>query len=244
MRLTHSRRKATTFAVAVVLGAELAIGTAVVAGRDSFAILRGEPTYAAPIIALLCLWAAVPILVLFARAPLARIASSGLLVGYAAIWLHLSEVGAYEAICMMICPPSASPALTGTILVTLGVAAWLLLAAVRADDTRRAAATALKRRGAINPLSHHRPTGLASGTDLVRDLERTLGISIIVGSVDESAPAPAHVRIDALFRFGPRSEAVTAIGHTAADAWRQLASTAVAWRNANENLVQLWGVGF
>ena len=243
MRLTDSRRKATTFGVAVVLGAELAIGTAVVAGRDSFAILRGEYTYAAPIFALLCLFSAAPILALFARAPLARIASSGLLVGYAAIWLRLSE--AYEPIdCMMVCPPSASPLLTRTILVTLGVAAWLLFAAVRADDPRRAAPMRLKRHGAVDPPSHHRPTGLASGADLIHDLERTLGIAIIVGSVDESAPAPAHVRIDALFRFGPRSEEVTAIGDTATDAWRQLASMAVAWRNANENLVHLWGVGF
>jgi hypothetical protein len=245
MRLTDSRRKATTFGVAVVLGAELAIATAVVAGRDSFAILRGEYTYAAPIVALLCLWAATPILVLFARAPLARIAASGLLVGYAAIWWPLSAAGAYEAIdCMMICPPSASPLLTRTILVTLGVAAWLLFAALHADDPRRAAPMRLRRHGAIEPLSRHRPTGLASGADLVRDLERTLGIAIIVGFVEESAPAPAHVRIDALLRFGPRSEAVTAIGDTTTDAWRQLASMAVAWRNANENLVQLWGVGF
>jgi hypothetical protein len=85
----------------------------------------------------------------------------------------------------------------------------------------------------------HRPTGLSSGPALISELERKLGVSVVVHSVDESVP----VRIHALLRYGSQSREVTAIGPSKADAWRELARMATAWRNANENLVPLWGGG-
>ena len=85
----------------------------------------------------------------------------------------------------------------------------------------------------------HRPTGLSSGPALISELERKLGMSVVVHSVDESAP----VRIHALLRYGPQSRELTAIGPSEQDAWRELARMAAEWRNANENLVPLWGGG-
>ena len=64
-------------------------------------------------------------------------------------------------------------------------------------------------------------------------------MSVVVQSVDESAP----VRIHALLTYGPHSREVTAIGPSEQDAWRELARMAAEWRNANENLVPLWGGG-
>lgn len=75
-----------------------------------------------------------------------------------------------------------------------------------------------------------------AGPDLLKEIERTLGVAVLVQSIDASGPA----RIDALLMFGRYSQQVTAIGQSEADAWRELAEISVAWRNADDKQVPLW----
>jgi len=74
---------------------------------------------------------------------------------------------------------------------------------------------------------------------LIRNLERQLGMSVIVESVEVSEPA----RITAVLRYSPRSHEAVAKAESEVDAWRELARMTVAWRNANENLLPLWAPG-
>ncbi len=78
-----------------------------------------------------------------------------------------------------------------------------------------------------------------SGSRLLRELERTFGVGIIVQAIDEGPP----VTIDALVMFGVQREAVRGVGQTEADAWHALASAIATWRAANDKHVTMWGGG-
>ncbi len=172
----------------------------------------------------------VPLLLVIARASDWAPTASGLLFGFTSIlWIGYGEgpVG---------CGNNSLPACVGrtpndwfaVTTAMFGLAILLLLIA-----WRRIPPSSSRSAGV------HRLAGLTSGPALIAELERKLGMSVVVHSVDESAP----VRIHALLRYGPQSREVTAIGPSEADAWRELARMATEWRNANENLVPLWGGG-
>jgi hypothetical protein len=73
----------------------------------------------------------------------------------------------------------------------------------------------------------------------VRDLERALGIGIIVQSIEDGPPA----RIQALVLLGQHSEQIVGAGTSEASAWRDLARSAIAWRTTNDKHVPWWGGG-
>lgn len=77
------------------------------------------------------------------------------------------------------------------------------------------------------------------GPDLIAELERALGLGVMVQSIDDGPP----VTIAAVLMFGPLSEAVTAEGATDADAWRELARIVIAWRRTNDKHVAMWPGG-
>ena len=81
-----------------------------------------------------------------------------------------------------------------------------------------------------------------TGADLMEHLQRTLGIAVVVESVESGDPgsAPDVVTIQATFMSGPHSTKVTVAGPTESDAWAALARAAIAWRNADFQQVPLW----
>jgi hypothetical protein len=99
-----------------------------------------------------------------------------------------------------------------------------------------------------------RPT---SGAELIDRLQQTLGIAIVVESIDPSNPAGAvEVRepagagptdaphtIRATLMFGRYTARVVAAGPTESDAWAELAKTAIAWRNSDYQHIPMWGGG-
>lgn len=96
------------------------------------------------------------------------------------------------------------------------------------------------------------PDERPSGADLIDRLQRTLGIAIVVESVEpaESVEAAdssggAHpMTIRAMFMSGSHSTTVTVGGPTESDAWAALARAAIAWRNSDFQQVPIWPGGW
>jgi len=78
-----------------------------------------------------------------------------------------------------------------------------------------------------------------SGADLIERLQRTLGIAIVVESVDTAEP----FTIRASFMSGRNTTQVVVDGPTESDAWAALAREAIAWRNSDFQHVQMWPGG-
>jgi hypothetical protein len=108
--------------------------------------------------------------------------------------------------------------------------------------------TALKRR------RRNRPT---SGAELIDRLQQTLGIAIVVESVEASGasdsvdsdeldvagPTDMPHTIHATLMFGRYTSQVVAAGPTESDAWAELAKMAIAWRNSDYQHIQMWPGG-
>ena len=75
-----------------------------------------------------------------------------------------------------------------------------------------------------------------AGPELIAELERALGLGVMVQSIDDGPP----VTIQAVLMYGPLSEGVTAGGSTEAEAWRDLATIVIAWRSTNDKHVPMW----
>ena len=100
---------------------------------------------------------------------------------------------------------------------------------------------------------------MPTGQDLIDRLQRTLGIAIVVESVESAADAAASpadsvqpdglpgsgepFTIRASFMFGSNSTQVVVGGPTESDAWAALAREAIAWRNSDFQHVQMWPGG-
>ena len=89
-----------------------------------------------------------------------------------------------------------------------------------------------------------------SGADLIEQLQRTLGIAIVIESVEsaespqpEPAGAKEPVTIRAAFMYGRYTTQVVVDGPTESDAWAALARAAIAWRNSDFQHVQMWPGG-
>ena len=107
---------------------------------------------------------------------------------------------------------------------------------------------ALKRRPGKQP---------TSGRELIERLQETLGIAIVVDSVEASEPSDASASaepdvagptdvphsIHATLIFGRYTTAVVASGPTESDAWAELAKMAIAWRNSDYQHIQMWPGG-
>ena len=88
----------------------------------------------------------------------------------------------------------------------------------------------------VSASARDRNRRLRSGRALIRELERTLGIGVMIQSIDKRPP----VTINALLMFGRQGREVTASGPSEAEAWQELAEIAMAWRKANDKQVSLW----
>ena len=96
-----------------------------------------------------------------------------------------------------------------------------------------------------------------SGRELIERLQETLGIAIVVDSVETSEPSdaaasaepdvagPADVpyTIRATLMAGRYTAPVVATGQTESDAWAELAKLAIAWRNSDFQHIQMWPGG-
>ena len=94
----------------------------------------------------------------------------------------------------------------------------------------------------------------SSGAELIEHLQRTLGIAILVESVETGEPGSSvepntlhgsadPVTIRATFLFGSNSTDVAVTGQSEADAWNELARAAIAWRNSDFQHIPMWGGG-
>lgn len=86
-----------------------------------------------------------------------------------------------------------------------------------------------------------------SGPELIERLQSTLGIAIIVESIESTPPSePADhdaVTIRASFMFGSHTQDVTVAGESEARAWEALADAAITWRNSDYQHIRIWGSG-
>lgn len=96
-----------------------------------------------------------------------------------------------------------------------------------------------------------------SGAELIDRLQQTLGIAIVVESVEASEPpgsaesagpdvaVPTDVphAIHATLMFGRYTAPVVATGPTESDAWAELAKMAIAWRKSDYQHIQMWPGG-
>jgi hypothetical protein len=89
---------------------------------------------------------------------------------------------------------------------------------------------------ADDPKPTRPPAGLPA---FLRDLERALGIGILVREIDVGET----VTIEALVLLGQHAEEIAGRGATEAEAWRDLARSAMAWRTTNDKHVPWWGGG-
>jgi hypothetical protein len=104
------------------------------------------------------------------------------------------------------------------------------------------------------PPAEAQPT---SGAELIDRLQKTLGMAIVVESIEPSEPsgsvkAPemdmagppdAPHSIGATLMFGRYTARVLATGPTESDAWADLARMAIAWRNSDYQHIPMWGGG-
>jgi hypothetical protein len=96
-----------------------------------------------------------------------------------------------------------------------------------------------------------------TGRELIERLGETIGIAIVVESVEASAPPDTRGSaepdvagatdvphsIHATLLFGRYTAAVVASGPTESDAWGELAKIAIAWRNSDYQHIQMWPGG-
>lgn len=92
-----------------------------------------------------------------------------------------------------------------------------------------------------------RPAEPASGPGLIERLQQTLGIAIVVESIEsarEKVGEPGDaVAIRATLIFGSHTREVTVTGQSEAKAWAALANAAIAWRNSDYQHIRIWGSG-
>jgi hypothetical protein len=86
-----------------------------------------------------------------------------------------------------------------------------------------------------------------SGPELIERLQTTLGIAIIVESIEStlrSEPVDQDaVTIRASFMFGSHTQEVTVAGESETKAWQALADAAIDWRNSDYQHIRIWGSG-
>jgi hypothetical protein len=89
------------------------------------------------------------------------------------------------------------------------------------------------------------PTRLSSGPELIEQLERTLGMAIMVESVDPVEPVEpgGSVTLHARLMFGRYTTEVAVTGDSASKAWEELGRAAIAWRNSDYQHIQMWPGG-
>jgi len=85
----------------------------------------------------------------------------------------------------------------------------------------------------------------SSGPELIEQLERTLGMAILVESVDPPEPIEpgGSVTLHARLMFGRYTTEVAVTGDSESKAWEELGRAAIAWRNSDYQHIQMWPGG-
>ena len=83
---------------------------------------------------------------------------------------------------------------------------------------------------------------LPAGPELIEQLERTLGMAIMVESIEPVEPGES-VEIRARLMFGSHVTEVAVTGASEARAWQELGRAAIAWRNSDYQHIQMWPGG-
>jgi hypothetical protein len=85
----------------------------------------------------------------------------------------------------------------------------------------------------------------SSGHELIEQLERTLGMAILVESVDPAEPVEpdGSVTLHARFLFGRYTTEVAVTGDSESTAWEELGRAAIAWRSSDYQHIQMWPGG-
>jgi hypothetical protein len=102
-------------------------------------------------------------------------------------------------------------------------------------------------KGETSSLPDH-PT---SGAELIDRLQKTLGMAIVVESIEPmerletavtgGSSEPTTIR--ATLMFGRYTARVVATGPSESDAWADLAKLAIEWRNSDYQHIPMWGGG-
>jgi hypothetical protein len=102
--------------------------------------------------------------------------------------------------------------------------------------------------GSLEPGS---PEPLAPGAQLIERIQRTLGMAIVVDSIESARPgepggsdqAGDRVTMHATFMYGRYTTPVTITSDTESEAWDELGRAAIAWRNSDYQHVPMWWGG-
>ena len=111
-----------------------------------------------------------------------------------------------------------------------------------------------RRRQRARPPADATPT---NGADLIQRLQQTLGMAIVVDSIEPSGSLGSHEALEpdvagpsdgphtirATLMFGRYTAQVSATGPTESDAWAELARMAIAWRNSDYQHIPMWWGG-
>lgn len=84
--------------------------------------------------------------------------------------------------------------------------------------------------------------GLPAGRELIEQLEGTLGMAILVESIEPAEPG-ASVELRARLTFGSSTTEVAVTGASESQAWQELGRAAIAWRNSDHQHIQMWPGG-
>ena len=99
------------------------------------------------------------------------------------------------------------------------------------------------------------PAAPLTGTDLIERIQQTLGIAIMVESIEPAEPGdPGEPRasddpggsttIRAALMFGRYTTQVAVTADSEAKAWEELGRAAIAWRNSDyQHIPMWWGAG-
>jgi hypothetical protein len=79
--------------------------------------------------------------------------------------------------------------------------------------------------------------------ELIRRLERTLGIAVLIESVETVDDGDGSVTIEASLMAGSNGTHVAVTGDSEERAWEELARAAIAWRNADFQHIKMWPGG-
>jgi hypothetical protein len=79
--------------------------------------------------------------------------------------------------------------------------------------------------------------------ELIRRLERTLGIAVLIESVEAPDDGHGSVTIEATLMAGSNGTHVAVTGDSEAKAWEEFARAAIAWRNSDFQHITMWPGG-
>jgi hypothetical protein len=163
------------------------------------------------------------------RGAMRQVAASGLLAGFVLAQLLAAALAPGCLLSDDSCQPQLET--IWLFVLAIAIAETLGLLALAADNS-----TGPPRQPDEQRRFRRRPE---AGHSMIRELERKLGMGVVVQSVEAGPP----VTIDALLLYGALRHPVVAIGETEAEAWQDLARIVLAWSQSNVTKIPMWWGG-